>query len=270
MQGDGREPRARRAHRVHQPVGEMQSRGRRGHRAFTRRINRLVVLVIRGGRPAVARDIGRQRHFAVAFQRVEQRLPAGKGQQDLSRLSLFVDAGTESVGEIDDVAGAELAGRPRERPPAAVGLRLVQRHLYLRAAPRAAQARGDDPRVVDDQHVLGPQQTRQVRNRAIGQHVRNFQHSGRIPRPGGRCRDTVGRQVKIEIVGREVPGDGRGGNGQDDSHKSSTFASTRANASSFSSTGCGAACSSRVRFSPHSYTYSRSSSSVRMNLRISF
>ena len=129
MQRHGGEPDTGIPNRVHQPVGEMKSGGRRRHGAPANGIDGLVILAVGRGRAGIPGNIGRQRHFAVTFQRVEQLFATRKRQQDLAAYSFFVHTGGKPVCKINHIAGGELSRRSGEGTPPAICLCLVQRDL---------------------------------------------------------------------------------------------------------------------------------------------
>ena len=129
MQRHGGEPDTGIPDRVHQPVGKMKSSGRRRHGTPASGIDGLVILVVGSGRAGIPGDIGRQRHFAVSFQRVEQLFAARKRQQDLATFSFFVHARCKTVREINHITGGQLSRWSGKGTPPTICLCLVQRYL---------------------------------------------------------------------------------------------------------------------------------------------
>jgi hypothetical protein len=68
--------------------------------------------------------------------------------------------------------------------------------------PQAVEARGNDLGVVEDQHVPGPEQVRQVADDAILQRLAgsNHEHARTIARFRRAERDPVVRQLEVEEV----------------------------------------------------------------------
>ena len=110
---------------------------------------------------------------------VEERAGQVEAEQHLAALVLFDDGRVERaekariavVAEMDAVSGRDALARPHEGQPAIRRDAHVQRRIDLRrcvAAPAdARQLRRNDLGVVEDQHIAGIEQRRQVANRPI-------------------------------------------------------------------------------------------------------
>ena len=202
MQGDQRPSHAARLDAGQQLGGEVQTGGRRRHRAVAGREHRLIVAFVVLGLAAAPLDVGRQRHPAVRRQRRHQRRPGTvEGQRHLAGFALGRHLGREILREHDAVALAQLLGWARERPPSRLALALVQRHLDPRFAAPAVDPGRYHPGVVGDQQVARPQQVGQVGHGSVDQGC-----AGQVEQPGGVARarreagDAVFRQVIVEQV----------------------------------------------------------------------
>src|SRR5690606_13312674 len=150
---------------------------------------------------AVAADIGGERNFALLHQRFHKLWPAnGKGERDLAALELVRDQRIKAVAELNDIADFQILCRFREGAPAVGGNGFVQRHLDLRAAAAAAQARRDHLGVIEDQQIARPEQVRQVRDRIIGKRLLHHEQLGALARADPPVRDALRRQGEVEKV----------------------------------------------------------------------
>ena len=145
----------------------MQSRRRRGDGALTACEHGLVIIAV--PRVCGAAEIGRQRHGAVALQRLGERRAAPIEDQAHLRPDPRLDRGRELVGKGNPVPWPEPPRGLGECQPAVVRDAPVQGELYLRFAPPARKARRDYPRVVEDHRVARLQQGREIRDTAVGE-----------------------------------------------------------------------------------------------------
>ncbi len=169
-----------------QARSEMQRRGRGGHRAFLPGEHRLIVGAVRLIRRAAGSDVGRQRHPPGALEQELDRLLPMEMQQRRAVGGFLHDRRMDILAEVDDVAGMRPLRVAQERLPFARAFALVQRGADARLSPAAFELGGDHLGVVEDQHVAGPQQVRQVEDVA----VRNLgaaddQQSRAVARAGG-------------------------------------------------------------------------------------
>jgi hypothetical protein len=143
-----------------QPLREMQRRRGGGDRPHLPGENGLVIVAVGFIDAALARDVGRQRHFACALKQELDRLVAVKMEKQRSG---FVPADTACANaalEFDDVAIANPLRIPDEGPPTPQILALVKRcpDACVSAAP--FELGGNDARVIEHQHVTGTQDRR--------------------------------------------------------------------------------------------------------------
>ena len=116
MQGQCRPADAAPGERLEQSGGEVKSGGRRRHGALGAGEDRLIIGAV--ARIAAARplDVGRQRHRAVAGERLaESRRFEIEAQSHVALGVLLGDIGGEVFGEDDAVAGPQAAARPWQR-----------------------------------------------------------------------------------------------------------------------------------------------------------
>ena len=120
---------AARVQRRHQLGREVQPRGRSGHGAIVRGVDRLVVAAVGILRRAPAGDVRRQRHAPDAGDGgVEIGAGEIEGKRHLAVLAARRDGRVERareahalvVAEVQAVALLETLGRPRQRAPAAL------------------------------------------------------------------------------------------------------------------------------------------------------
>ena len=154
VQGDKAPGDAARVERLQQAVGEVEARSRRCDGPFSAGIHGLIVVMV--ARVRRAANVGRQRHGAVALERLVERRALAIEDEAHLRPVACLHGGREIAGEANPVAGPEPPRRLGERLPASVRPLLVQGELDPRLAARARQARRDHPRVVEDHHVAGP------------------------------------------------------------------------------------------------------------------
>ncbi len=199
-------------------VGEMQSRRRRGDRAFRLCEQGLIVDAVALIRRAARGDIGRQRHVATLLDRlVEHRTMEGESERHLAALALVLDRGVKLAEEADlaflpeahHVARRQPFRGPHEGAPARAVEAPVQRRLDRRlgSAPDApaAQARRDHLGIVDHERIAGAQQLRKIAHPAVVEFRHQAgPHHQKPRRVAGRSRtqrDPFGRQLEVEEVG---------------------------------------------------------------------
>ncbi len=168
-----------------QELGREVQPGRgRCHGAGIAGVDRLVIAGIAGiGRP-LAGDVRGQGQFT---ERRDTLVEDGPGhveaQDDLAGLALldharpqktrFAGNAVRCVAEGDDIAGGQALGRAGEGPPSV--RRLAQVQHDLRPLPRcpgpgpdAAESRGNDAGIVEDEGVPAPQKPGEIANHAVG------------------------------------------------------------------------------------------------------
>ena len=92
----------------HEPVGEMQPGGRRGHRALIAGKHGLIVGAVGLVDRTTAGDIRRQRHLSALGDRlVEDRAMKGEGERHLAALAFCFDGGVKLTEKADTAFGAE-------------------------------------------------------------------------------------------------------------------------------------------------------------------
>ena len=180
----------------------MQPRRRRRHGARPGGEKRLVIAPVPGVAPGRALDIRRQRHDAVGFERRHQFLIGeGEAERHLAALATGHDFRRQIGGEGYTVPRLEPAGRPRQRPPAAPAPVLDQGRFDKAAGrlPAALEARRDDPGVVEDHDVAGPEQPRQIGDAQVPAFPADGQQACLVPGRRRSLGDETGRQVEIEV-----------------------------------------------------------------------
>ena len=180
----------------------MQPGGRRRDGALRAREDRLVVGAVARITARLAFNVGRQRHRAVARERVAKRRALAIEAQDHFALRAFLD---HLGGEI----GSEFDMVPRVQPPRTLGVGAPpaaaqiarQCHLDRRQSAPPDQPRRNDLGVVEDQQVAGPQQLRQIGDMAVRDHPLGRQHEQprAVARLGRAVGDQFARQCEIEI-----------------------------------------------------------------------
>jgi len=221
MERHGVKPDAAGGQIAHQACGEMQSGGRRRHRAFGLGEHGLIIgAVARIGRPA-RRDIGRQRHLAALRNGLVQHRPMEREpERHLAGLALRLHGGVKLAEKADPpfvpephhVARLELAGGLDQRLPARAIEPLDQRRLdpglHRSAKAAAGQLRRDYLGVVDDELIAGPQEIRKIANGAVFEQGVVSRPHHQQPRGIARARrpqrDAIRRQGEIEEVGAHL------------------------------------------------------------------
>ena len=199
-------PRA--SQRGQQRLVEVQRRGRRGHRAGRAREHGLVAPRVVG--VVGVRDVGRQRHVAVALQQRER--VAAEGAGGTARRPARPAA--EHLG----VEGA--VGEAQRRCPARRLARAQVRHDLVRAGQHALdqrstvppvrllaeQARLDHLGVVEDQQVAGREQRRQLAEDAVDRRGAACRRAGarRCVRRRGAARSARAAGSKSKSARREA------------------------------------------------------------------
>ncbi len=130
---------------------EVEPCGRRRDRARGARIDGLVTRLVLGGRRV--RDVGRERHLAVALEHVEHlAVEAEPEEVALAR----DDRGVDRAGEAQASPRLRRVARPDLRERLAGIERALDEHLDLAARILdAVEPRLHDPRVVEHEHVAG-------------------------------------------------------------------------------------------------------------------
>jgi hypothetical protein len=153
------------AQRFQKVAVEMQPRGRRSHRARPAREHRLIALAV--GRRIRPRDIRRQRHVAVTFQQ-DERVFRGVEFQDEE--FPFTPEHARLEGTLQVQTRPRLGRLARTH----LGQQTVRVqhpfHQYFDATTAVfatVQARGNHPRIVQDQQIARTQQSAQVAESAI-------------------------------------------------------------------------------------------------------
>ena len=180
---------------------EVQGRGRRSDGAVLLREHRLIIAAVGIVRGALARDIGRQRHRARAFEQQLDRLFARKEEDEAAVGQPVLGECADACAEIDRLADAQPLGVADESLPAAQVDPLVERGADAGVAPSPFELGGDDARIVEDQTVARPQPLRQVAHPGIGHRTASHhKHPRRIARARRAERNALGRQIEIEGV----------------------------------------------------------------------
>ena len=192
----------------------MQTRGRRRHRAFLRRIDCLIVLpVALVGRPA-RRDVRRQRRVADGAERlVEIRAVKAEGEPNAAVRLLLVDRRLERaeqadapfMPEADAVADGEPTPRLRERPPCRLVDPFDQRNRDLRgitgALAHAMQLCRYHSGIVEHQHIPRAEKIGKLADATILETcARPYDKQPRgVARACRAERNPLLRQVEIEV-----------------------------------------------------------------------
>ena len=186
--------------------GEMQPCGRCRHRASLSGEDRLVVIGVLACRPRRPVDVGRQRQRPGPVQCLRERLTfEGKPQPDAAAILeghdyRFEPSGSLDVKRVSDTQPPRIAGK---RMPASIGQRLVERNANPRIAPHSRELGWNDPGVIRNQQIAGPEQFGQITYRTVGKRLPDHQQTGDIPWPRRMLSDPVGRKVKIEVAGKK-------------------------------------------------------------------
>ncbi|MBB3951071.1 hypothetical protein GGQ76_002369 [Aureimonas jatrophae] len=120
------------------------------------------------------RDVGRKREDADDCDRcVEVGTGPVEAKLDFARLSLRTDMGHElSVAELDGLADGQLLRGTDEGLPNVGSRAHVKCDIDLRdritPPARSVQLGWNDARIVENDHIVGPQQIRQVPNMPVG------------------------------------------------------------------------------------------------------
>ena len=101
-----------------------------------------------------------------------------EGDRNFTRAFHRDDLGGQVLREFDDVSLFESPCRPCESPPDPLRYRFVERDLDFRAAAMSFQPRRNDPGIVQNQYVAGPQESGKIANRKVLQAASDDQHSG--------------------------------------------------------------------------------------------
>ncbi len=191
----GHAPRGERGERR---LVEVQAGGGRGHRAGRARVDGLVARGVVG--VAGARDVGWQRHFAVALEPVEERARAVEAQQEEAVLACLDDR-VRATREVDAPAGLRQVAGAELGPRGIVADEPLDQHFDTSARGLAAdRARVDHARVVEHGEVPGTQQRRQVGEAAVVERVTvDVEQPACAPRARGHLRDQLGRQRVVEV-----------------------------------------------------------------------
>ena len=202
MQGQRLVADARCLERGKQFGGEVQRGSRRCDRPVLGREHRLIVaLVLRIGW-ALARDIGRQRHLARAFEQDFDRFVAEEREGHAAVISARLDQRLHPSGEIDRVAKPQPLGVADEGLPAAQVDPFMQRCADFRFTPAALELGGNHAGIVEHQHIASAQQPRQVAHRQVLKRARSSHQQQ--PRRIARTRRAQGypfwRKLEIEQV----------------------------------------------------------------------
>ncbi len=177
---------------------KVQAGGRRRDRARPLGVHGLVALRILGaGR---VRDVGRQRHAAAALEQRRDRL--GEAHADQVRLAPeHLDR--NAVAHREPVARLERMARVRERERLALAGDPLDEQLDAAArALVAAQARLDDPGVVQHQRIARVDQGRQVGEGEVAQRAARavqVQQAAGGARLRGMLGNELGRKFIVEI-----------------------------------------------------------------------
>ena len=160
---------------------EVQAGGGRGHRAGRARVDGLVARRVVG--VPGARDVGRQRHCAVALEPVEELAGAVEVQQEEAVLACLDDR-VRTTREVDAPARLRQVARPELGPRGIVADEPLDQHLDASARRLAAERpRVDHARVVEHREVPGTQQRRQVGEAAVVERLAvDVEQPARAPR----------------------------------------------------------------------------------------
>jgi hypothetical protein len=168
----------------HQFRGEVQSGGRRGHGPLLARENRLVIAAVGLVGAALARDVWRQRHGSCPFEQDLDRLVARKCQGPAAVGVPLLRQGPDIACEFDRVSLAQSLGIADEGLPAPQIDALVQGRADPRRTAPPLELGGNHAGIVEDQHVSGAEQSRQIPHRAVGEWplARHHQHARSVAR----------------------------------------------------------------------------------------
>jgi len=190
-----------RAERIEQRGGEVQRRGRRRDRAVLPREHRLVIGPVGFVGPALAGDIGRQRHRARAFEQQLDLLVADKGEDEAAVGKAILGDRRDPRTEVDRFADAQPLGVAHERLPAAQIDTLVQRGADFGVPAMSLKLRRDHACVVEDEAVAGPQPLRQVAHAGIDDAAAiDDQHPRGVARARRAERDALAGQIEVESI----------------------------------------------------------------------
>ncbi len=146
---------------------EMQSRGGRCDRSVLAREHRLVIVAVGLVRGATRRDVGGKRHSPGAVEKQLDRFLAVEMQQYRPVRGLLDGRSADPASELDQVAVTNTPGVAHEGPPFAGPFALVEGRADARIPAMSFQLRRDYARVVENEHVAGAENPRQVENGAI-------------------------------------------------------------------------------------------------------
>ncbi len=206
--------------------GEVQAGGGRGHGSRLARVDRLVARRILGAllRPGSfgAGNVGRQGCAAVLVEQLPERSLSGEpylyraifrtGGLDLGRNRTVAHGGAQTGTPGPAAAAERLPAHGAGILPLRYILRrferLQQQELDLAAgvAPVSLEARGKDPRVVDDHEIARAQIGGQIGESAMPERTAaavEHQHARRGAFGGRMLRDQLGRQVVVVVGGQQ-------------------------------------------------------------------
>jgi hypothetical protein len=173
---------------------EVQACRRCGDGAGSARIDGLIAFAIAAFRRA--RDVGRQRHFAVSLE--ERHHVARKLQMEQIALS-FEHVRALAAGKTHDGALLQTLARPQMNERGPRGQRALEQNLDAPAALLTAEyPRRDHARIVENQEILGCKQGRQIAKLKVAPGSRGpvqHQHAA----GGAHRRGTLGNEFLGEF-----------------------------------------------------------------------
>ena len=197
---------APRVQRRQQPVGEMQPRRRRRHRAQFRGEDGLVILPVAPVRPVLAGNIGRQRRHPGRVERGIERLAlAVEGEPHLAALALghhrrAQRAAVQLRAERQHVGLPKLFRGPCEGVPTSPVDPFVQGRLDPHRTAPARKPRRDHFRVVAHQQIARLQTGGQLRDQPVRQpRGADLEQPGPVARARRARRDALPRQLEFEL-----------------------------------------------------------------------
>ena len=187
--------------------GEVEAGGGGGDGAFVAGEDGLVVAGVGFGGAGGAGDVGGQGEGAGGVEGLGEGVAVEiEAQRDAAVFVAGGDGGGEGVAGVDGerVAGAEAAGVAGQRVPGAVGEGAIEGEADAGVAAAGGELGGDDAGVVGDQQVAGAEQRGQVADDAVvPAGGRDVEQASGVARAGRFVGDAFGRQIEVEIRGRE-------------------------------------------------------------------